>query len=94
MAARAEIGRSRRTDCVGSVGYGNATALVAEGVHLKTAQTRLGHSDPRLTLAIYAQATSEGDRAAADRVAERLLPAVARHDEPKSVENPCAMARD
>jgi integrase len=52
----------------------NATALVAEGVDVKTAQTRLGHSDPRLTLAIYAQATSEADRAAADRVAARLRP--------------------
>jgi hypothetical protein len=30
----------------------NATALVLEGVDVKTAQARLGHSDPRLTLAI------------------------------------------
>jgi integrase len=51
----------------------NATALVAEGVDLKTAQTRLGHSDPRLTLAIYAQATTEADRSAADRLAGRLM---------------------
>ena len=28
----------------------NATAMVLEGVDMKTAQTRLGHSDPRLTL--------------------------------------------
>jgi integrase len=40
--------------------------MVLEGVDLKTAQTRLGHSDPRLTLAVYAQATNEGDRRAAD----------------------------
>lgn len=51
----------------------NATALVAEGVNLKTAQTRLGHSDPRLTLAVYAQATTEADRAAAERLADRLM---------------------
>jgi integrase len=44
----------------------NATALVASNVDLKTAQTRLGHSDPRLTLAVYAHATSESDRGAAD----------------------------
>ena len=50
-----------------------ATALVAEGVDLKTAQTRLGHSDPRLTLAVYAQATSEADKAAADRLGERFF---------------------
>jgi hypothetical protein len=39
----------------------NATAMVRQNVDLKTAQTRLGHSDPRLTLAVYAQATTEGD---------------------------------
>jgi integrase len=43
----------------------NASTLVAEGVDVKTAQTRLGHSDPRLTLAIYAQVVPEADRAAA-----------------------------
>ena len=51
-----------------------ATGLVAEGVDLKTAQTRLGHADPRLTLAIYAQATTEADRAAADRLGARFMP--------------------
>lgn len=51
----------------------NATAMVAEGVDVKTAQTRLGHSDPRFTLAIYAQATTEGDRAAAERLGARLM---------------------
>ena len=51
----------------------NATGLVAEGVDLKTAQTRLGHADPRLTLAIYAQATTEADRTAADRIGARFL---------------------
>lgn len=40
----------------------NATQLVREGVDVKTAQTRLGHSDPRLTLAVYAQVVSEADR--------------------------------
>jgi integrase len=51
----------------------NATAMVAEGVDVKTAQARLGHSDPRLTLAIYAQATTEGDRAAATKLGTRLM---------------------
>jgi integrase len=50
----------------------NATALVAEHVDIKTAQTRLGHADPRTTLGIYAQATGEGDRTAAEAVARRL----------------------
>ncbi|MGI8491884.1 MAG: tyrosine-type recombinase/integrase [Acidimicrobiales bacterium] len=44
----------------------NTTALVTAGVDLKTAQVRLGHSDSRLTLAVYAQATTEGDRRAAE----------------------------
>jgi integrase len=51
----------------------NATAMVAEGVDVKTAQARLGHSDPRLTLAIYAQATTEGDRSAAAKLGARLM---------------------
>lgn len=42
--------------------------MVAAGIDVKTAQTRLGHSDPRLTLAVYAQATNAADRAAADRL--------------------------
>lgn len=51
----------------------NATQLVVAGVDLKTAQTRLGHSDPRLTLAVYAQAVSEADRAAAERIGAALF---------------------
>ena len=48
------------------------TQLVLGNVDLKTAGTRLGHSDPRLTLAVYAQATSEADRAAANTVGDRF----------------------
>jgi integrase len=44
----------------------NATALVVGGVDVKTAQVRLGHSDPRMTLAIHASAPASADRAAAD----------------------------
>jgi integrase len=42
-----------------------ATVLVANNVDIKTAQVRLGHADPALTLKVYAQTTSEQDRAAA-----------------------------
>lgn len=52
----------------------NATALVGAGVDVKTAQRRLGHSDVRLTLDIYAQAVDEADRAAADRLGSHFLP--------------------
>jgi integrase len=51
----------------------NASTLVAEGVDVKTAQTRLGHSDPRLTLAIYAQAVPEADRAAATALGRKFF---------------------
>lgn len=51
----------------------NATAMVRDHVDVKTAQTRLGHSDPRLTLAVYAQATAEGDREAADKLGARFM---------------------
>jgi len=39
---------------------------------VKTAQTRLGHADPRVTLAIYASAPAV-DRAAADVIGERFF---------------------
>ena len=37
------------------------TTLVTEGVDIKTAQSRLGHSTPHLTLHVYAQATEQAD---------------------------------
>jgi integrase len=51
----------------------SATALVLEGVDLKTAQTRLGHSDSRLTLNLYAQAVASADREAAELLAARFM---------------------
>jgi integrase len=50
-----------------------ATALVLEHVDMKTAQTLLGHSDPRLTLGLYAQSSSDAARDAADRIGARCL---------------------
>ena len=52
-----------------------ATAMVAAGVDLKTAQVRLGHASPTLTLGIYARATSTADRRAAEAVGARFRPA-------------------
>ena len=51
----------------------NATIMVAENVDMKTAQLRLGHSDPRLTLALYAQAVEGADRRAAETLGERFF---------------------
>jgi integrase len=52
----------------------NATEMVRRGADVKTAQVRLGHADPRTTLGIYAQATTDADRAAADLLADLLDP--------------------
>ena len=40
---------------------------------MKTAQTRLGHADPRTTLAVYAPAPASIDRVAADVIGERFF---------------------
>ena len=40
---------------------------------MKTAQTRLGHADPRTTLAVYASAPASVDRAAADVIGDRFF---------------------
>jgi integrase len=52
----------------------NAPGLVAHGVDVRTAQARLGHADVRLTLELYAQTTTEADRAAAELVGSRFAP--------------------
>jgi integrase len=69
----------RATSAAGCPGAGfhdlprlNATTLVVEGIDVKTAQTRLGHSDPRVTQAVYASAPASVDREAADRIGERF----------------------
>jgi integrase len=45
-----------------------ATALAADGVDVKVAQVRVGHTDPRVTLGVYARATTEADKRAAEMV--------------------------
>lgn len=54
--------------CFHDLRRANATAMVQAGVDVKTAQVRLGHSDPRLTFGLYAQATSDADRLAAEHL--------------------------
>jgi integrase len=51
----------------------NATTLVTGGIDVKTAQTRLGHADPRMTLAIYASAPASIDKVAADVIGESFF---------------------
>lgn len=56
----------------------SATALVVDGVDVKTTQYRLGHSSPMLTLDVYAQAVPQAGRKAADTVGDRLMPGLRR----------------
>ena len=46
-----------------------ATQWVAAGIDARTVQHRLGHSDPRLVLRLYAHASTVADRRAAERTA-------------------------
>ena len=56
----------------------SGTALVAVGADVKTAQTRLGHSTPSMTLGIYARATADADRRAAEAIGNLFRPLRAR----------------
>jgi len=51
----------------------NATQLARLGVPIKTAQARLGHSSPLVTLQHYTHAIAGDDRVAAERLSENLL---------------------
>jgi len=56
----------------------SATAHVAERVPVSVTQARLGHSSSRMTLDVYARATSEDGRLAAEAVGARIRPRDAR----------------
>lgn len=64
----------------------NATLLVASGVDAKTAQARLGHSDPRLTFGVYARATGAADSLAAEAIDRALCEDDA--DDPTGTDGP------
>jgi len=51
----------------------SATALVALGTDIRTAHERLGHSDPMLTLRLYAQVSDDRDQAAAEKLGDHFL---------------------
>ena len=53
--------------------HGNATAMVALSVDIKTAQVRVGHKRASTLLDIYAQATTVGDRRAADELGRHFF---------------------
>jgi integrase len=49
-----------------------ATVLVASGTDVKTVQTRLGHSTPAITLALYVHPTKERDKAAGEQLGKLI----------------------
>jgi hypothetical protein len=51
--------------------------MVTERIDIKTAQVRLGHADPLTTSGVYAQATREADRDAAERLGVHFRPPTA-----------------
>ena len=53
--------------------HANATAMVALSVDIKTAQVRVGHKRASTLLDIYAQATTTGDRRAAEELGRHFL---------------------
>lgn len=51
-----------------------ATQLIGAGVDIRTVAERLGHTDPSLTLRVYAHVIEQRDRAAADIMGQVLNP--------------------
>lgn len=49
-----------------------ATLLITNGVNPKTVQNRLGHASITMTLDLYAHASSENDKVAADLIGDLL----------------------
>jgi integrase len=54
--------------------HATATLLIAGGADVKTTQSRLGHSTPTITLALYTDKVDERDRAAGEALAGYLTP--------------------
>src|SRR5262249_29685616 len=68
--------RAKITDVPPVHGWRHATAslLGAAGTDVKTAQARLGHSTPVITLRLYTDVVDANDRAAGERLGQHLTP--------------------
>ena len=60
--------------------HGNATALISEGEDIRTVAARLGHSDPSITLKVYAHASREHSRKMANKLGSILIPSCSQVD--------------
>ena len=69
-----QAGIARPTQPTHILRHTHITAASGVGMPVKDMQQRAGHSDPKVTLEIYAKANVEGQRAGAERVADLLLP--------------------
>jgi len=58
--------------------HAHASAMLAEGVALKVAASRLGHSTVRITADLYQHTTRELDKAAAQAAERAVLPLIRR----------------
>ena len=52
--------------------HAHASRLIEKGVHIKTVQSRLGHSSPALTMAVYSHITPGMDKEAAELYAASM----------------------
>ena len=68
-----QVGLSKPRLTFHALRHAAATSWVAAGVDIRTAQHRLGHSTPRLVLALYAHATTDADRDAAEKAGALLF---------------------
>lgn len=70
-----------------------ATLLLANGVDVKTVQTRLGHASASITLGWYAHAIPQNDHAAATMLGN-LLNSKQEEDEPKDPQENAAQTQE
>ena len=65
-----------------------ASLLVEQGISMRIAQQQLGHSDPRITLAIYSHVIGDSDRQAFEKLSSVLdfcWPQLATNDDEQKV---------
>jgi integrase len=61
--------------------HATATLLIAGGTDVRTTQSRMGHSSPIITLALYADVVDEKDRAAGESLAGYLTSSTKRKND-------------
>lgn len=65
----------------------SASILISQGLDPVSVAARLGHSDPSITLSIYAHAYAEKDKAAAEAIERALVPGLEKLKDQEEHEN-------